>query len=191
LERGQWSRHKDRDADAADAAHESLELAHRCGFQLLAIDVLLLLVDLGARRSKELTAARLAGAATAARERIGHRARLLEHPGHLDALIEQLSHDEPAAFAEGRTLDLDAAVTYAQRMRGERGRPAFGWDSLTPTERQVSELAAGGATNAQIAEQLLVKPATVKTHLTHVFAKLGVANRTELAHAWTSRRSDA
>jgi predicted ATPase/DNA-binding CsgD family transcriptional regulator len=183
------ARHEGRDSDAADAAHALLELAHRSGFVLSVIDALLVLVDVGARRVDRRTAARLAGATRAARDRIGYRGPLVGRPGELDALVEQLAHEEPEAFAEGHELDLDAAVAYAQRMRGERGRPTFGWGSLTPTEQQVTELAASGSTNAQIAERLLMKPATVKTHLTHVFAKLGVANRTELAHTWASQRS--
>jgi DNA-binding NarL/FixJ family response regulator len=38
-----------------------------------------------------------------------------------------------------------------------------------------------GMTNPEIASRLFVSRATVKTHLSHVYAKLGVANRTELA----------
>jgi len=38
-----------------------------------------------------------------------------------------------------------------------------------------------GFTNPQIADRLLMRRETVKTHLSHVYAKLGVANRTELA----------
>jgi DNA-binding NarL/FixJ family response regulator len=97
----------------------------------------------------------------------------------------------PPRAAQQELDHRDGAVAYAQRMRGERGRPAFGPESLTPTERQVTDLAASGSTNAQIAEQLRMSPATVKTHLTHVFAKLGVANRTELAHSWASQSSTA
>ncbi len=65
--------------------------------------------------------------------------------------------------------------------RGERQRPTTGWDSLTPTERRVIELVATGRSNPAIAEALLMSRATVKTHLVHVYAKLGVSSRTELA----------
>ena len=58
---------------------------------------------------------------------------------------------------------------------------AIGWGSLTPTEREVVGLVASGLSNPEIASRLFVSRATVKTHLSHVYAKLGVANRTELA----------
>ena len=85
-------------------------------------------------------------------------------------------------------MEWDAAVAYAQRARGERGRPSHGWESLTPTEGRVVELVAQGMTNPQIAEELLMGRATVKTHLMHVFAKLGVASRSEVA-AMAARRN--
>ena len=52
----------------------------------------------------------------------------------------------------------------------------------------VIELVAQGHTNDQVVDRLLMSPTTVKTHLTHVFAMLGVANRTELAAAHANRR---
>jgi DNA-binding CsgD family transcriptional regulator len=51
----------------------------------------------------------------------------------------------------------------------------------------VVALVTEGLTNPQIAEKLLMGRATVKTHLEHVFAKLGVRNRSELA-AGAARR---
>ena len=86
-----------------------------------------------------------------------------------------------AAFADGRTLAIDDAVAYAQRMRGERSRPTLGWGSITPTERKVIDLARQGRSNADIAKELLMGAETVKTHLSRVYAKLGVANRVQLA----------
>ena len=65
--------------------------------------------------------------------------------------------------------------------RGSRNRPASGWESLTATERAVSLLVAEGLTNGAVARQLYISPHTVNTHLRHVFAKLGVANRVALA----------
>jgi DNA-binding CsgD family transcriptional regulator len=65
--------------------------------------------------------------------------------------------------------------------RGSRHRPADGWQSLTATEREVSLLVAEGLTNGAVARRLYISPHTVNTHLRHVFAKLGVANRVALA----------
>ena len=66
--------------------------------------------------------------------------------------------------------------------RGSRNRPATGWDSLTDTERAVSMLVAEGMTNNAVARRLYISPHTVNTHLRHVFAKLGLSNRVELAN---------
>jgi DNA-binding CsgD family transcriptional regulator len=60
-------------------------------------------------------------------------------------------------------------------------RPALGWPSLTEAELPVVRLAAEGHTNADIAARLCLSRYTVETHLKHVFAKLGVESRTELA----------
>jgi len=80
----------------------------------------------------------------------------------------------------GCPLSTEEAIAYPQRGRGERKRPASGWDSLTPTERDVVRLAAEGLGNKDIAERLFVSPRTVQTHLTHVYAKLGLASRIQL-----------
>lgn len=85
------------------------------------------------------------------------------------------------ASAQGAAQTLDQAVAYARRSRGERRRPPRGWASLTPAEARVADLAARGLSNAEIAAELFVTPNTTKTHLSRVFAKLGVSNRTALA----------
>jgi DNA-binding CsgD family transcriptional regulator len=66
-------------------------------------------------------------------------------------------------------------------------RPSVGWESLTDSELAVVRLVAEGLTNRQIGERLFVSRRTVETHLAHVFAKLGVATRTQVA-AEASRR---
>ncbi|MBX3285208.1 MAG: helix-turn-helix transcriptional regulator [Actinobacteria bacterium] len=57
----------------------------------------------------------------------------------------------------------------------------MGWPSLTPTELQVVAAVADGLNNPQIAARLLMSRSTVKTHLAHVYAKLGISSRAELA----------
>jgi DNA-binding NarL/FixJ family response regulator len=50
---------------------------------------------------------------------------------------------------------------------------------LTPREREVLALLAGGATNARIAGRLTLSETTVKSHVKHILRKLGAANRAE------------
>jgi DNA-binding CsgD family transcriptional regulator len=77
-----------------------------------------------------------------------------------------------------RRLGIRRRVSVAVRAHG-------GWEALTPAERQVALLVADGRTNREIAEQLFVSPHTVSTHLRHVFAKLQVRSRIELARTAT------
>ncbi len=60
-------------------------------------------------------------------------------------------------------------------------RPRLGWESLTGAELQVARLAGAGYTNRGIADRLFVSPHTVNTHLRHVFEKLDVRSRVDLA----------
>ena len=85
-----------------------------------------------------------------------------------------------AAWSEGAGLSVDEAVEYARRRRGERGRPSAGWASLTPTELKVIKLVVEGLSNAEIGGRLFVSTATVKSHLNHIFDKLGLTNRRQL-----------
>lgn len=53
--------------------------------------------------------------------------------------------------------------------------------NLTEREKEVVGLVVTGLTNAEVAERLSIKMGTVRIHLHHVFVKLNVRNRTELA----------
>ncbi|MFF2964389.1 response regulator [Streptomyces sp. NPDC057963] len=79
------------------------------------------------------------------------------------------------AAADGRTV-LSPAV--ASRLVSRVRTPsAPGNESLSAREREVLELVAKGTSNREIAAELFISEATVKTHLTHVFAKLGAKDR--------------
>ncbi|MGA8247376.1 MAG: AAA family ATPase [Nocardioides sp.] len=65
--------------------------------------------------------------------------------------------------------------------RGARQRPRSGWDSLTPTEGTVADLVGEGLSNPQIAERLFISRRTVQTHVAHIFSKLDIASRAQLA----------
>ena len=74
-----------------------------------------------------------------------------------------------------------SSAPHAQRGRGERRRPSRGWASLTPTEVDVARLVSEGLSNKDIATQLFVSPRTVQSHLTHVYTKLALTSRVQLA----------
>jgi DNA-binding CsgD family transcriptional regulator len=95
-----------------------------------------------------------------------------------DAMGEQ---DFESAWAEGAALSVEEAIAYAQRGRSQHKRPTSGWASLTPTERDVVPLVSEGMANNDIATRLFVSPRTVQTHLTHVYTKLGLSSRMQLA----------
>jgi predicted ATPase/class 3 adenylate cyclase/DNA-binding NarL/FixJ family response regulator len=176
------------------------EQAERDAFDALAIgtgmqayfgisDVLECLAVLAGDAGSHREAARLLGAA----EAIGQRMRMVRFKvwdaGYdasvtavRDALGEQ---DFDAAWAEGAALSTEEAIAYAQRGRGERKRPASGWASLTPAERDVVRLVSEGLGNNDIATRLFVSPRTVQSHLTHVYSKLGLTSRVQLAQEAT------
>jgi DNA-binding CsgD family transcriptional regulator len=56
-------------------------------------------------------------------------------------------------------------------------------DELTPQERQIAQLLAEGRTTRQAAAALFLSPKTIEYHLRHVYTKLGIASRAELAEA--------
>jgi DNA-binding CsgD family transcriptional regulator len=72
-----------------------------------------------------------------------------------------------------------AARARAELARVSGRRPVVG--QLTPSERRVARLAAAGRTNQEIADALFTSTRTVGAHLSHIYAKLGIRSRTELA----------
>jgi DNA-binding CsgD family transcriptional regulator len=76
---------------------------------------------------------------------------------------------------------------HAKRGRGGRKRASTGWDSLTPAELDVVKLVCEGLGNKDIAARLFVSPRTVQAHLTHVYTKLGLTSRVQLAQMATAR----
>jgi DNA-binding CsgD family transcriptional regulator len=66
-------------------------------------------------------------------------------------------------------------------------RRPFGWNSLTETEKTVADLVASGLTNRQAAAQLFLSRHTVDAHLRHIYRKLDIRSRTELARLVAER----
>lgn len=73
-------------------------------------------------------------------------------------------------------------------LRRTRGRtPVATLEGLSPREIEVARLVARGRTNSEIAEELFLSLATVKTHLTNITTRLGLRNRVEVAaRVWES-----
>nr|CRL74416.1 regulatory protein LuxR [Mycolicibacterium malmesburyense] len=155
----------------------------------IAPDAFEVLGELSCAAGDHRNAARFLGAAGAMRERTG-LVRLRVHDAAYAAAISLLKEflgeaDFRALWDEGTALSIEEAVAYAQRGRGGRKRPASGWNSLTPTELDVVRLVAEGLGNKDIAARLFVSHRTVQTHLTHVYTKLGLGSRVQLAQEAT------
>jgi predicted ATPase/DNA-binding CsgD family transcriptional regulator len=150
------------------------------------------LAEVAAGRHSHEDSVRLFAAASRARTDLGV-GRWTPEDDHWRSIEDELGNalgDDAyeAAWTAGSLLSMDEAVAWTRRARGPRQRPPGGWGSLTPTEAKVVELICEGLTNRQIGERMFVSPHTVKTHLSHIFKKLDVGSRSELA-AQSARRN--
>jgi len=179
--------HRGQLADAEHLVREATVQWHHGCDRMDACDGLELLGVLAAARERFPDAARLLAAADAARRPLRYLAPgFTANRGAAAAAVGQargvLGDDRfTQAWEQGQALTLDDAVAYAARKGGGRKRPATGWASLTPAEREVVRLVGEGLRNEAIARRLFIAPGTVKVHLTHIFAKLGITTRAELA----------
>jgi predicted ATPase/class 3 adenylate cyclase/DNA-binding CsgD family transcriptional regulator len=153
---------------------------------LLAVpDIVECLAGVAVDAGRQREAARMFGAAEAMRNRTGlvrFKIYDAEYERWVATVRNALERNElDRAWDEGAALSTDEAIAYAVRGHTGRKRPARGWTSLTPTERDVVRLVAEGLTSRDVAARLFVSPRTVQTHLTHIYAKLGVTSRVQLA----------
>lgn len=125
----------------------------------------------------------------------GHEAALaLARAGDADAARPLLEQSAEVYSRLGATALLDRLAADARDAglrvpaRRRRARATTGWESLTDTEAKVVALVAEGLTNRQVADRLFLSRHTVDFHLRHVFGKLGMSSRVELASAAALRR---
>ncbi|MBV9580211.1 MAG: AAA family ATPase [Chloroflexi bacterium] len=175
---------------AEQHAQRSLSLSLELGDSRGSTYAFETLACIAAEDGEAVRAARLFGAAQALREPLGDflsatagaaRERALARiRGRLgDAALE-------AALEVGRRLSLEDAVALARTSR--RASDTIG-DGLTAREREVARLVASGLSNREIAEAMVISERTAESHLTHMFTKLGLRSRTQLA-AWALEKSD-
>jgi DNA-binding CsgD family transcriptional regulator len=176
-----------RHAEARRLAEDELRRARSFGARR-AIGVALrahALVGPASERAKTLQDAVEVLASSPAR--LEHARALVDLGATLRAARQRTAAREP--LLEGLTLaSRCGSRSLERRARSELAavgvRPRTversGADSLTPSERRVTELAAAGQTNREIAQTLFVTEKTVETHLGHAFRKLSVTSRRQL-----------
>ena len=188
---GLLARAEDDVAVADDRHHQALALEVEYGFRGVAADTLEALASLAVTGGNDAEAGRLFGTAAALREATGQTRWQLDQSAYdadISAVRSALGEEVLAQlWKEGTALSLAEVASYASRARGERKRPRAGWAALTPTELEVVALAARGLTNAEIGKALFISAGTARIHLSHIYAKLGIANRAQLAAQATAR----
>ena len=153
----------------------------------------------------------VAAAAAHAHALVGRDSAALEQAaGRYSALLPRARATEDAGLAWAAQGDQDQAVTWLRRayelyqqpgavdgmarVRAElraagvslhhwkrAARPAFGWASLTETEWRVADLVAQGLSNREVAGKVFLSTHTVAFHLRHIYWKLNVGSRVQLA----------
>ncbi len=179
---------------------ESLVLRHalREGERTIAA-VLDCLVAIAAELRKPRRALRLYGAVGGLRNGLG----IPLFPSWRDSFApsiararQALGPEAAAVEAEGRAMGFEEMVAYAltdddttpgTSASRRRGWVAEGWAALTPREREVAALVAEGLSNRQVAERLVIAERTASNHLDHIFAKLGLHNRSQVVALYRDR----
>ena len=172
--------------------HQALACAAEVQAHLVVPDLLECLARVVGGDGNHREAARLSATADAMRARTGivrFKVYDADHEATVARSRDALgAKDFDAAWDEGAAMSTTEAIAYVQRGRGGRKRPPSGWASLTPTELDVVRLVSEGLGNKDIAARLFVSHRTVQTHLTHVYTKLGLTSRLQLAQE-ASRRA--
>jgi non-specific serine/threonine protein kinase len=140
--------------------------------------------------SEPRRAARLLGAAEALRERAGALVAAVEQRRYAELVARVQRRLRPETFSsawrEGRSLTRDQAVELALREAQSQVAQAVEGvtaeaEVLSKREREIAQLIARGQSNLEIGEALVISIKTVETHVQHMFRKLQVQSRAEIA----------
>jgi DNA-binding NarL/FixJ family response regulator len=98
-------------------------------------------------------------------------------PDELERAVKDIHRGESVLSPAVVTMVFDA-------LRRGPDEAHEGPHSLTEREREIANLLAQGRANKEIAKELFISEKTVKNHINHVYAKLGVATRAEAIAVW-------
>jgi len=173
-------------AAARTLYEESLVLSDELGEKWVIAACLLGLGEVVAAQQQLAWAAQLWGAAEALRDAISVPVPPVERAGYERAVSAARVHlgerAFAAAWAQGRAMTPQQALA----AKGQRPTPTPAATvtppstypaGLTAREVEVLRLLAGGLTNIQIAEKLILSPRTVHAHLSSIYSKLGITSR--------------
>jgi predicted ATPase/DNA-binding CsgD family transcriptional regulator len=175
---------------SADYFREALEIRRSLGNTLGIAECLEGFAATAAAVRQARRAARLLGAAATLREITGAPLPTTDRRQY-EAVLRRIHQElSPEALAReqaiGRAYAPEQAIEYALQVGAGR---SVARGVLTRREREIAVLVSRGFTNRQIADALMLSRRTVSTHLEHIFAKLGVQARAEVA-VWITRHSD-
>ncbi len=179
--------------DPAKPAAQALRIGADAGERWLVALCLETLAWTAADAGENVRAARIFGAAEAARQTIGSRlsglAHLRAHHNRCERAVRTaLGKDQfEAAYRVGARSPAREAIAYAAQNKPGKtsGRTRRDGSPLTSREREIADLVAGGLSNQEIAESLVIGRRTAETHVGHILTKLGFTARAQIA-AWAS-----
>lgn len=192
----------DREADAIVSVNRALRVKHELGDIVGCGYALEILAWIAAGNGRAARAAWLLGGADPlwdqAGGRLGGNPIMEEYHKAADkrARGDLGGNRYDRLFTRGAACDrgvlVEAALSGADDLPGPDDRDQATEALLTSREREIAELIAGGLSNRGIADRLVISKRTVDAHVEHIFSKLGITSRVQLAvRLLDSRRQSA
>jgi DNA-binding CsgD family transcriptional regulator len=188
------ARHRGEDRRAAFAFHEAFRLCASVGDRWFVLPALTGLAELASAYDRPVAAAALIGAVDALTDELGvpmfptHRVNYDRAAERTRTALGAVRFTDLCAAGRRTPPDeiVDAVVDAVAAPSAEPADQIAGFEPsprpvLSSREQEILGLLVQRRTDKEIAAALSISPRTVTTHITHIFAKLGVANRREAA----------